>query len=75
MVKTLIRHGNSYALVIDKPILELLRIEPETPLEVSTNGDKIIISPVRKRAHREKLRRVLQEIDQQYGPAFQQLAE
>jgi len=25
MTKTLIRHGNSLALVIDKPILELVR--------------------------------------------------
>ena len=25
MIKTLTKHGNSYALVIDKPILELLR--------------------------------------------------
>ena len=28
MTKTLIRHGNSLALVIDKPILEMLQIRP-----------------------------------------------
>jgi hypothetical protein len=36
MVKKLTKHGNSLALVIDRPILELLRIDPKTPLDVST---------------------------------------
>jgi antitoxin MazE len=36
MVRKLTKHGNSLALVIDRPILELLRIDPETPLDVST---------------------------------------
>jgi len=30
MAKTLTRHGNSLALVIDKPILELLKIDEHT---------------------------------------------
>lgn len=25
MVKTLVKHGNSYALIIDKPIMDLYR--------------------------------------------------
>lgn len=31
MNKTLIKHGNSLALVIDKPILEMLQITADTP--------------------------------------------
>ena len=27
MIKTLTRHGNSYALIIDRPILDLLNFE------------------------------------------------
>ena len=42
MNKTLIKHGNSLALVIDKPILEMLQITADTPLELSTNGDAIL---------------------------------
>ena len=45
MIKTLTKHGNSYALVIDKPILDLLNIRPDTPLAISTNGKSLIISP------------------------------
>ena len=40
MVKTLVKHGNSWALIIDKPILELLNITPDTPLEISTRDGK-----------------------------------
>ena len=46
MIKTLIRHGNSLALVIDKPILEMLQISADTPLEVTTNGDALMVAPI-----------------------------
>ena len=44
MIKYLTRHGNSLALVIDRPILDLLKITPEAPLEISTDGQRITIS-------------------------------
>lgn len=40
MIKTLVKHGNSWALIIDKPVLELLNITPDTPLEISTKDGK-----------------------------------
>jgi antitoxin MazE len=46
MLKTLKRHGNSWALVLDKPILDLLNIQPDSPLEVSTNGHSLLVTPV-----------------------------
>ena len=47
MLKKLTRHGNSLALVIDKGVLELLNIDDKTPLEISTDGTLLLISPVR----------------------------
>lgn len=45
-MKKLTRHGNSWALVIDKPVLDLLKIDPaETPMELTTDGDALIVSP------------------------------
>ena len=38
MVKKLIQHGNSVALVIDKPIMEILNISNETTFKISTDG-------------------------------------
>jgi antitoxin component of MazEF toxin-antitoxin module len=50
MVKHLTRHGNSLALVIEKGVLELLRISATTPLEVATDGTSLVITPVRRAA-------------------------
>lgn len=47
MVKTLKQIGNSYGVIIDKPILEILRITPETPLEIMADGQSLRIRPVR----------------------------
>jgi antitoxin component of MazEF toxin-antitoxin module len=44
MIKRLIRHRNSFALVIDKPIMEMLKITNETSFELSADGKNIILS-------------------------------
>ena len=75
MVKTLIRHGNSYALVIDKPILELLRATPETPLELTTDGDTLLVSPVRDTERQQRLQESMAKINKRYSNVFRRLAE
>ena len=47
MVKTLSPIGNSLGLIIDKPILDLLGIGRDTPLDIKTDGEALIIRPVR----------------------------
>jgi antitoxin component of MazEF toxin-antitoxin module len=56
MLKRLTKLGNSYGVLIDRPILELLKITPETPLEVSTDGDGLVIRPVRAADHEEAIK-------------------
>jgi antitoxin component of MazEF toxin-antitoxin module len=46
MRKKLVQHGNSSALIIEKPIMELLHIDQNTTLEVSTDGKKLIVTPI-----------------------------
>jgi hypothetical protein len=36
MIKKLVKHGNSWAVVIDRPILELLKIAPDSQVELTT---------------------------------------
>lgn len=74
MIKTLTKHGNSWALVIDKPVLELLKIDPETPLEISTDGQSITVSPVRP-DRRAKFRAALEKTNRRYGRALKRLAK
>jgi antitoxin MazE len=47
MRKKLSAIGNSLGIVIEKPILELLDIDRETELEMRTDGERLIIEPVR----------------------------
>ncbi|MDX2050907.1 MAG: hypothetical protein SFV15_00860 [Polyangiaceae bacterium] len=48
MVKKLSAVGNSLGLIIDRPVLDLLDITKDTPLEVKTDGEALIIRPVKK---------------------------
>lgn len=74
MNKTLIKHGNSLALVIDKPILELLHISTDTPLELTTNGDSILIRPIREKRQQRQLESSLEKINQKFGDDLERLA-
>jgi antitoxin MazE len=75
MPKTLTRTGNSLAIVLDKPILEATGIDARTPLEVSTDGDVIVISPIRPRKRTSKLKKILEQLDREHAGAFKRLAE
>ncbi len=48
MRKKLSAIGNSLGVVIEKPILELLDINRDTELDVRTDGQRLIIEPVRE---------------------------
>jgi antitoxin MazE len=75
MVKKLTRAGNSLALVLDKPLLRQLGIDEQTELEISTDGDVLVITPVRSRAHERKLRKAVYKINERYGGLFKRLSE
>ncbi|HUU82219.1 MAG TPA: AbrB/MazE/SpoVT family DNA-binding domain-containing protein [Phycisphaerae bacterium] len=47
MQKKLTKIGSSLGIIIDKPVLDLLRITTDTPLEVTTDGDRLILQPLR----------------------------
>jgi len=50
MIKKLTKHGNSLALVIDRAVLDLLKIKVDTPLDISTDGQILVITPIRDEA-------------------------
>ena len=75
MVKRLTKHGNSLALIIDRPILDLLKMDADTPLEVSTDGERLIVGPANQSVRRNKFERAQTQAHKQYKGAFQKLAE
>jgi antitoxin component of MazEF toxin-antitoxin module len=75
MVKKLIQHGNSAALVIDKPIMEMLHITNETFFEVSTDGKNIILSPQNTVTQENDILESLQKINKKYNNILKRLGE
>jgi antitoxin component of MazEF toxin-antitoxin module len=61
-------HGNSLALVIDRAVLDLLKISHDTPLDISTDGQVL-------EARQRKFRQALEAANQKYGRALRRLAE
>jgi len=74
MLKKLTRHGNSLALVLDKGVIELLNIDAETLLEISTDGSLLLITPVKDEKRRRQFNDALEKTNARYGRTLKRLA-
>ncbi|MBF0533213.1 MAG: AbrB/MazE/SpoVT family DNA-binding domain-containing protein [Candidatus Omnitrophica bacterium] len=75
MIKRMTTHGNSSALVIEKPILDLLKITQDTLLEIATDGRNIIISPIAKLSRQKAFKTTLDRVNQKHGKTLKALAQ
>ena len=75
MTKTLTRHENSLALVIDKPILEQMGVDETTPLTLAFDGRCLIVTRASANARRKAVRAAIDEIHHEFGNALKKLAE
>ena len=73
LVKKLSNIGNSQGVIIDRSILEMLDVDSETPIQLDTDGDVIILRPLRLR--RTELKRLAHEIMDENDETFRKLAE
>jgi antitoxin component of MazEF toxin-antitoxin module len=74
MRKKLSAIGNSLGIVIEKPILELLDIDRETELEMRTDGERLIIEPIRN-AKRAKVQAAVQRAMAAHDATLRKLAK
>ena len=77
MIKKLSRYGSSLAVLIDKPILELLSIDENTKIKIKTDGENIIIIPIREAESKNEkaIRDAYNEILKKYSDVFKKLAK
>jgi antitoxin component of MazEF toxin-antitoxin module len=75
MKKTLVKHGNSLALVIEKPILDLLGADAGTTFEITTDGQALVLTPVRDPKRRAAFRTALDKANRRYAEDLKRLAE
>jgi antitoxin component of MazEF toxin-antitoxin module len=57
MIKQLRKVGNSNALILDKPILELLGLEEDGQVQLTIQDGNLIVTPTRPRPVSAELRR------------------
>jgi hypothetical protein len=63
------------ALIIDRAVLDLLKIDIDTPLEISTDGEVLVISPVRDAQRRKRFEKALESANLKYERSLKRLAE
>jgi antitoxin MazE len=66
--------GNSLGIIIEKPILELLDIDRDTELDMRTDGNRLIIEPVR-RNRRQRVAAAARRVMDAHEETFQKLAK
>lgn len=74
MKKTLSAVGNSLGLIIERPILELLKIDKDTPLEIETDGKALIIRPIRP-DRRQRLEAITEKLMDKHEKVLRELAK
>jgi antitoxin component of MazEF toxin-antitoxin module len=74
MIKKLTAIGESLGVIIEKPILELLDIDQDTPLEVKTDGEGLIIRPA-KQSRSQRVRQATERLMAHHDETLRKLAK
>lgn len=82
MIKKLTKHGNSMAVVIDKPLLKMLNLNEDSSVELTLENGALIIraigakkKAVSKRERMALIEQVADEVMDRYEEAFKKLAK
>jgi antitoxin MazE len=75
MTKKLSVVGDELALIIERPILELLDITKDTPLEIETDGEALIIRPAKTLSQMDRVVAAADEIMDAHEETFRKLAQ
>lgn len=75
LVKKLTRHGNSYALILDKALLDLLDIGQDTPLSIRVVQGGLLVTPAPEEDHRQRVKAASERANKRYSKVFKKLAE
>jgi antitoxin component of MazEF toxin-antitoxin module len=67
--------GDDLALIIERPMLELLDITEDTPLEITTDGEALIIRPAKTLSQMDQVIAAADEIMDAHAETFRKLAK
>ena len=75
------RRGGSLTQLVNEALsagiarLEALEIDADTEFELSTDGDVLVVTPVRNRNRKKRTAELVAEAHELYGGVFRRLAE
>lgn len=76
MVKTLRRVGNSNALLLDKPILELLGLSEGSKVNLTVTNGALVVTPVNPApVDAEQFQTCLDRVVKEWGDVLEKLAK
>jgi antitoxin MazE len=75
MVKTLRQVGNSYGVIIDRPIMDLLGINAETQLEMKVQDGGLLLHPMKAAGeHKDRVRKSAKRMAAIHRKSLKELA-
>jgi antitoxin MazE len=75
MIKTLRPMGNSYGIIIDRPIMDLMGIEPDSQLELTVQDGGLLLRPVSAKDHKARVRAAAKKVAAIHRAALKELAD
>ena len=75
MVARLTQQGDSYALVLDKSLVEQMNIDPSQPLQVTLDANRRLVIGPMSEASDADFRAALEEVNRTHGRTLRRLAE
>ncbi len=74
-MKKLQKYGNSYALVVDKALLEAAGLSPDTPLVIKVIDGGLTVAPANVGVGRERVGKLMDEVERDFGKALTRLSK
>jgi antitoxin component of MazEF toxin-antitoxin module len=76
MVKKLRKVGNSNAVILDRPMMDMVGLEEGASLQITVSGGSIILTPVTPRqVDAEEIERQLDRVVGERGAVLRELAK
>ncbi len=75
MKKNLTVIGNSLGIIIEKPILDLLGISWETQFEMVTDGQRLILEPIKTFEKLNKIEEATRRVMKNHDQTLRELAK
>jgi antitoxin component of MazEF toxin-antitoxin module len=75
MRKNLTVIGNSLGIIIEKPILDLLGVSKESQFEMTTDGQRLILEPVKEADKTDKIKEATRRVMENHDKTLRELAK